>query len=653
VTLSTAQRIYSSAGRALRPRKTMTVSELADAERNLSAKESPRPGKWRTSAVPALREPMDCMSKGTGINRVVLVFPIQYGKTAVMLNGLFYTMVHDQCPVMVVLPDDLTKDAWILQKFNPMVEESQALRDALTSTASRDSANQRAFKDFKGGQLFIEHGKTATRLALRTVKRIFVDEIDKFAGELTTGEDPLELIKGRASAFPTTYLHCFIGSPGLKGISRLDALYLESDQRRFHVPCPHCDVLQPLEWKGLHWPDGRVFYACRENGCVIEERHKTQMLARGVWIAGNPGAKTRGYHLNALYYSIGMGPSWPDLVDMWIKAQSDPAKLQVFVQERLAESWEDPSMRAVKHNLLVDRAEPYLLRIAPHGVLWITVGVDTQDNRLAVHIVGWGRNLKAWTIDYIELPGDPAEEAVWIALTDLLNRPIEHESGFAMPISAVAIDMMGHRTEAVKHYVRRRLVRRPMCIFGATNNNAPALGKAKLVDVTWKGQTDKRALQIYPVGTVAIKHHLYSRIGADADTKKVGDEVVPKTAVDRFIHLSDQLAPQFFAGLVSETYNAAKNRFEKRTGVRNEPLDTWVYAYAAAHHPELRLHRRTRAEWDADEARQREKVEKAQKGKVPHETKDRDTAQQQAVERAAKPGRSARKPGRRNFATTW
>jgi phage terminase large subunit GpA-like protein len=54
---------------------------------------------------------------------------------------------------------------------------------------------------------------------------------------------------------------------------------------------------------------------------------------------------------------------------------------------------------------------------------------------------------------------------------------------------------------------------------------------------------------------------------------------------------------------VSETYNPAKNRFDKRRGARNEPLDTWVYSYAATHHPELRLHRASKADWDAREAR--------------------------------------------------
>jgi phage terminase large subunit GpA-like protein len=97
---------------------------------------------------------------------------------------------------------------------------------------------------------------------------------------------------------------------------------------------------------------------------------------------------------------------------------------------------------------------------------------------------------------------------------------------------------------------------------------------------------------VYQVGTVAAKHWLYSRLSTDAD----------KTPETRGTHFSDQLPPEYFPGLVSETYDPAKNRFINRRGARNEALDTWVYAYAAAHHPELRLHRRTKAEWDALEA---------------------------------------------------
>jgi phage terminase large subunit GpA-like protein len=77
-------------------------------------------------------------------------------------------------------------------------------------------------------------------------------------------------------------------------------------------------------------------------------------------------------------------------------------------------------------------------------------------------------------------------------------------------------------------------------------------------------------------------------------------EATRPDAPDRMCHFSDQLGDEFFRGLISEVFNPSKNRFEKRRGsVRNEPLDTWVHAYAAAHHPELRLHRATATDWNA------------------------------------------------------
>ncbi|MDR3446670.1 terminase gpA endonuclease subunit [Dyella sp.] len=120
------------------------------------------------------------------------------------------------------------------------------------------------------------------------------------------------------------------------------------------------------------------------------------------------------------------------------------------------------------------------------------------------------------------------------------------------------------------------------------------LSKGKLQDVTYRERVDKRGVMIHHVGTVGIKHWLYSRLSLDAD----------KSVEARSCHMSDELSSDYFGGLVSETYNPTKNRFEKRKGApRNEPLDTWVYAYAAAHHPELRLHRLSKADWDAREAR--------------------------------------------------
>lgn len=588
------QRVAESISLALAPRKPLTVSQWADIERRLSSKGSAEPGRWRTERNPPLREPMDCMSARSAVKEVVLMFPIQFGKTEVAVNALGYTMDHNPGPVMVCLPGEVSMHKWTAQKLNPMIEETPAVRNTLASTNSRDGANRREFKDFIGGQLYIEHAGSPSRLKSTTVRTLIVDELDEFAANLQGGGDPVAMLDGRTSAFPATFKRLYISTPQIQGLSRIEQLWNKSDQRRYHVPCPHCDETQPLEWAGLRWGahgSGAV-YVCRECGALIEEHHKTEMIRRGEWVAENPGARIRGYHINCLYYQIGLGPRWQTLVEEWLDAQNDPAKLKTFINDRLAEPWEDPAMRAVKHNVIADRAEPYALRIAPPGVLAITAGVDTQDNRLAVQLVGWGRGMAFWTLDYVELPGDPADDAVWAALTELLNRPVETASGALLRVEAVAIDAGGHRTEAVKAYVRDRRVRRPLAIFGAVPNNAPVLSKGKMQDVDWKGRYDKRGVMIYHVGTVGIKHWLYSRLSTDAD----------KNSDTRLIHLSDELPPEYFSGLVSETYNPSKNRFEKKRGARNEPLDTWVYAYAATHHPELRMHRITKADWERLEA---------------------------------------------------
>ncbi len=585
-----AHLINATRARAFAPRKVQTVSEWADIERRLSKKGSAESGPWHTDRNPPLREPMDCMSARSTVQEVVMMFPIQSGKTETALNALGYFMANGSGPVMVCLPGEVGMNKWINQKLSPMIEETVAVQDVLTSQNSRNSANTKEFKDFIGGQLYLEHAGSPSRLKSTSVKFLIVDELTEFAANLVTGDDPLMLLEDRTSAFPATYKRLYISSPGIKGLCRTDELYEKSDQRRYFMPCPHCNELIIFEWSGLHWTEGGTDarYVCPECACEIEEHHKTEMIKKGRWIATNPGPKLRGYHINALYYQIGLGPRWASLVDMWLQAYNDLARLKSFLNSRLAITWEDPAMRAVKMNVIADRVEAYRLRTAPVGVCAITAGVDTQDNRLAVQIIGWGKGMACWIIDYVELMGDPADDAVWVALTELLNRPIEHANGHQLPVLATAIDAGGHRTEDVKNYVRSRMIRRPMVIFGAIPNNAPVLSKPKAQDINWRGQYIKHGVHIQHVGTVAVKNILFGRLATDNE----------KPLEERRVHFSEDLPSEYFSGITSETFDPRANRFVKKRGARNEPLDTFVYAYAAAHHQELRLHLHTKTKWD-------------------------------------------------------
>lgn len=583
--------IAPAVARAIAPRRSIRVSEWA-AKRVITAAESQETGEWRNDRNPLLVEPMDCMSVRSPVRDIVCMWPIQFGKTMVASNALGYTMTEDPCPIMVCLPGEATLLKWVAQKLNPMLDNDKRIQRVLASTKSRDATNTRTFKEFAGnGQLYIEHAGSPSRLKSSSIKKLIVDELDEFAYSLTSGDDPVELLDGRTSAFPSSYKRLYISTPTIAGVSRIAEKWEESDQRRWYVECPDCGHHQPLEWSGLHWTPSlsEVWYMCRACEFRIEEHQKTQLIAGGGWVPENPGVPMRGYTANCLYYPMGLGLRWHQLADRWRKAQGDTAKLKTFINDRLAEPWGDKKTKQLRQDGLGDRVEVYRLRTAPRGVLAITAGVDTQDDRLAVQILGWGRDMVCWVLDYVELAGDPAEGEVWAKLTDLLNRPIAHASGALLNVEATAIDAAGHRTDHVYNFVRSKRIRRPMAIFGARPNNAPILSKAKLVDVNYMGQLDKRGVRIYQVGTVRIKDALFQRLGADTE----------KEPALRMVHLSHDLDDFYLGGLISETFNPKTNRYDKvRGGGRNEPLDTWVYAYAAAHHHDVRLHRHSAADWD-------------------------------------------------------
>lgn len=603
--------IFRRLSRALAPRLRITPSEWSDAHRVISSKTGAEAGPWRTARNPLLREPMDAMG---GRGDVVLMFPIQLGKSEALLNNIGFTMDRDPCPIMVCLPGEVSLNKFDAQKLRPLIDETPAVRATLSSVASREASNTRASKDFAGGLLMMEHAGSPSRLKSSSVRKLFVDELDEVVACLPGGDDPLEMLNGRTSAYPGNYMRAYVSTPQLRSTSRIFYLWEKSDQRRYHVPCPHCGERQPLAWAGLKWGTvvhsahpRRAWYVCRECGGEIEEYAKTAMMAAGAWVPGNPDSRIKGYTANCLYYPLGLGPRWADLAQMWLDAQGDQARLKTFVNDRLAEPWEDKATANVKANLVQERAAAYPMRTAPRGVIRITAGVDTQDDRLEVHIIGWGRGRRFWVIDYANLPGDPALPDVWAAATDLLNRPIVHDSGALMQVEATSFDMMGHRTEHVKNYVRSRRVRRAMASFGAKANTAPILSRAKLQDVTWQGKTDKRGVHVFQIGTVDAKHVLYSQLAADHDAYQAWltapDSDEKPAAPEQRCHFSADLPDEYFTGLISEVYNPTKARFEKRRGsVRNEPLDTWVHAYAATHHPELRLHRARAEDWDRWEA---------------------------------------------------
>jgi phage terminase large subunit GpA-like protein len=588
---------YTAAYKAIKPKARLTVSEWADTHRMLSEEGSAEPGQWKTSRNPPMREIMDALSEDAKGEKVVLMKPSQWGGTEIGSNFIGYIVDHAKGPAAVIMPTERSLNDWVSQKFDPMAKDTPAVNDAINKKSNRSSDNNAQRKKFLGGILYFKTAGSTAELKSTSLRYALADEVDEWEWSTNQG-DPIRLLEIRLTAFHDSKLY-LVSSPTMKDASHIEDEFDKGDQRRYHVPCNHCGELQVLKWQNLRWEKDlsnknkvvRVYYACEHHGCVIEEFEKSKMLANGKWIAAAPHNRHRSYHINGLYTPIGLGKSWMQLVYEWIDAQDDPKDLMVFVNTRLAESFADRS-HDIKPNVLKSRAEPYELRTIPIGCLIITAGVDVQDDRLEIQITGTGEGDKTWPVDYHVIPGNPAHDEVWHALTQyLLASKFTNAFGKSLRLEATAIDTGGHHTHKVYEFVRnapRLGLIRVMACKGASTYGRTILGRPTLLDVNWKGQTIKKGVALYIIGADTAKHLLYNRLNGDVD----------KDASERKVHFSQHLEDSYFEGIVSETYNPRKNRWELKKGKRNEQLDTWILSLAASMHPEIYVHKWRKSDWE-------------------------------------------------------
>lgn len=599
---------------ACRPRKRLSVSAWADAYRRLTSKASSEPGPWRTARVPFAREIMDCLSVESPVRSVSLMKAAQVTGTEIALNWIGYVMDHAPAPMLVVVPTLDVKERWVKQRLDPMLTETPRLAAMFDARRRRAGTNSESIKDYPGGMLIVGGANSPASLASMPIKYAINDEIDRFPWEVGEEGDPLELIRKRQQTFPRRK-ELNVSSPTVKGASRIDGLYEAGDQRRYHVPCPHCSELLVLRWSlsadephhgHLKWTldpatkePRHVAYLCGHCGAEIDEHHKPWMLDHGRWIARFPHRAARSYHLNGLYTPLGLGLRWYEMVGKWLAAQGDRTKLKVFINTDLGEPWEDRD-NAINHKALAERAEAYALREIPPGCLILTCGIDVQGDRLELQLLGHGRGRVTWTIDMHVIPGDPAHILTAAGrgegpLADYLAAPLVNRHGRELRIEAAAIDTGGHHTQEVYNYVRAALQlpqdrrpRRLMAIKGANLPGRPVLaGRPQHQDVTSRGRVIKNGVLLWMVGTDTAKQLLADRLKSDA--------LLDPAA--RLVRFSAALPEDFYRQLTAEVFDPERNRWVKLRGRRNEALDCWVYALAAAYHPEVRIHAKIARDW--------------------------------------------------------
>lgn len=570
------------ARRGGRPDPALTVSEWAEANRYLDGKSSAEPGRWRNDRTPYLRAIMDDLSPSSPIERVVFMKGTQLGGTEAGNNWIGYVVDRAPGPMMAVSPTVELAKRVSRQRIEPLIEASPVLRRLVAPARSRDSGNTVLLKEFPGGVLILTGANSAAGLRSMPVRYLFLDEVDAYPGDLDGEGDPVALATKRTDTFARRKI-LLVSTPTITGLSRIEDEFLRTDQRRYFVPCPECGEFQVLAWRQVRWtelklPPERACYVCEHCGAVLEDHRKAEMLAGGEWRPTAEGeARVRGYHLSSLYSPPGWF-SWGKAAVEFQAAKRSPIRLKTWTNTVLAETFKEAD-EAPDWRRLYDRREDYPLGRVPRGGLVVTAGVDVQNDRVEVQLVAWGRRWQSWVVDYIVVTGNPSQPAVWVELTRILQRPLEHDAGGVAHVARLAIDTGGHHTGEVYGWCAAQDPARVMAVKG-DDRAGVTLGLATYVEVTASGRKLRRGAQLWPVGVSTLKAQLYDWLRLDAPL----DGEAPPDGFCRFPQLGEEYFKQLTAErrVLRRSKSGGVRREWELTRDRNEALDTRIYATAAA-----------------------------------------------------------------------
>lgn len=515
------------------------------------------------------------------VERVVMMTSARVGKTQVINNLVGYHIHQDPAPILMVLPTTAAAEEWSKEELAPMLRDSPALRRKVAAVRSRDSANTILHKQFPGGKLFIVGANAPSGLRAKTVRVVGLDEVDGYPHSAGHEGDPVSLAIKRATTMWNRKI-VLASTPTIRGASRIEEAYNESDRRRFFVPCPHCGEAQTLKWAQVRWQAGdttTAAYHCEACGAAWDDGARWKAIETaeakgGGWRAEAPFAGVAGFHLSELY------SSWRRLSETareFVDVQGNPERLKTWVNTALGETWQERG-DAPDWERLLERAEDYPENWAPADALAVTGGVDVQGARVELYLWAWGRGMTSRLIGREVFDGDPSHAEVWQALRDRLDKPVNREGGGSLRVLRCGVDT-GYNTAAVYAQLRRLHDPRILPLKGADRMGAtvPITGPTS-VDVTERGAKVRGGLKLWTLSASQLKGELYRRLWLSRS-----DEGFPPG----WVHLPKWAPVEALKQLVAEQLVTVKDKHGRHRQEwrplreRNEALDCAVYARAA------------------------------------------------------------------------
>lgn len=539
--------------------------------------DSQYPGPYNPDLFPFFTRILEVLAPDHPARIIALRKSAQLGGTILAQVFLGGSMDLDPCPFLYVHPTIDNAIRWVNTKWRTFIRQSVALRVLFPETNSRDRKNKTLYQERADarGCVLISGANSASSLSMITMVRQIQDDISKW--EMNDAGDPEGQADSRSMSVEFAKI-LKVGTPMIKGSCRISKNYEQSTQEQFHVPCPQCGHMHPLEWQNfltsidVDNPDA-MYFTCPECGGVIEEHHIRDMNRRGRWVADNPGHETIGFYIWSAYSPL---QSWKRLRDAWLKAKGDPKSEQTFLNDWVGMPYESagesPPWEEIKAR---SEASGHQRGIIPAGGLLVTLGLDCQRDRVEWHLRAYGRQLHAFTVDYGIVTGHIAEKPTMEALDRLVGKLWPDSFKNKRPLGMVAIDGNAW-TEEVYDWVRRHPASKVMMVRGIAADQAPFLARVRR-ERNHKGDLKKYVKRFYNVGVSPMKMSLYKNL-AKVDQLQRGYNAFPKGMEDDFYQqlCAERRTP------VKKRDGSVEYRWTKEAAQRNEVLDTALYADAAA-----------------------------------------------------------------------
>ena len=636
---ASAASVIGDALAVLLPPVQRNVAEYAATHRWLRSKSSDALERWTHAKAPYLVEPMECLTSEDYLT-IAVVGPGQCGKTSIGENWLLQAVTSQPGDMLWYMQTETSLEAYVKDRINPMIDQHDELRANKKFGPVNDSLSFKGFRNMSVQFL----SATPNNLINKTARYIVADEIDAYPESLGDVMPALNVRRqtyGKHSKiFVLSHPDRATGiNPDRDWTKGIMAIYADSDRRVWFTPCPQCDAWSSCiptapRVYALNYPpdatldeiEAKAHLLCPVNGCILEDRERLAMNARGRWVVegeeidqdgtvtGEPvRRKTAGFWIVGLMSPFILG-GMGGLARARVKAErekqvdgDDSSLRTVIVKQAGIPYAPERNVGSLDANAIADRAEQNLdLGVVPEGVRFLTCAVDVQNAYFEFLVRGWGCRSESWIIDRGRILANPstAPEDWDKLLIEAFRKtyPLADKSGRVMAIRGAGFDSAGAPGVTQQAYaawirwIRQAQVRMLgkssgrevwsiIPLKGASGINAPRL------TVTYPDTA--RAASKSTGGSVPVAAFNPNSFKDDLAGQLARMEPGPLCVHFPWTLRSTEKPHIWFEQLVSE--QPVRGRWEKISpNARNESLDLMVMNHVIAH-----LHGMPRINWDA------------------------------------------------------